>query len=268
MPEATLQTEDSITLIINGSPLSMRGDNPQFANVENALIENADDDTLAALFEPARQVTKYSEGKVVVEGGEVKYNGEVLNNYLTQKIINFMERGFPVKSYLLFLENLMANPSNRSREQLFAFLENGSMPITPEGFFIGYKGVQDNYKDQYSGTVDNSVGAKPSLDRGKVCDDPRQGCSYGYHVGSVKYANGWSQRTMLVKVNPANCVCVPFHEDQKLRCCEYEVIGELPREQRHEASTHLDDDFVDDGEDWGCGCDCDCDCDDCDCSYN
>lgn len=246
MPEATLQTDDSITLIINGQPLSMRGDNPQFANVEEALINEADDDTLAALFEPARQVSKYSEGKVVVEDGEVKYNGETLNNYLTQKIISFMNRGLPVKSYLKFLENLMANPSRRSREQLFSFLENGSMPITPEGFFVGYKGVNDNYTDRYSGKYDNSVGQKPKVDRGEVCDDPRNGCSYGFHVGSVKYANNWGDRTMLVKVNPADCVCVPYSEVEKLRCCEYEVIGELPKEDRHETSTHLDDDYIDD----------------------
>jgi hypothetical protein len=107
------------------------------------------------------------------------------------------------------------------------------MPITDDGCFLGYKGVTNDYKDVHSGRFDNSVGAINEMPRNKVCDDFRQGCSYGFHVGSLEYATRWGPKTVIVKVNPKDVVSVPEDSNwQKLRTAKYEVVakytGPLP----------------------------------------
>ena len=66
------------------------------------------------------------------------------------------------------------------------------MPITPEGNFLAYKGVNQDFTDKYSGKFDNSVGQTLEMRRNNVCDDVNVGCSAGFHAGSYEYARGWA----------------------------------------------------------------------------
>ena len=84
----------------------------------------------------------------------------------------------------------MANPSRRATEELYRFLEHKSMPLTPEGNFLAYKGVTSDFKDCYSRKFDNSVGQTLTMIRNQVCDDANVGCSDGFHAGSYEYAKG------------------------------------------------------------------------------
>jgi hypothetical protein len=118
-----------------------------------------------------------------------------------------------------------ANPSKRSTEELYKFLEHKAMPITPDGCFLAYKGVNDNYTDVHSGRFSNRPGVTNSMPRQKVDDDFRNGCSYGFHVGSLEYATSWGSRTVIVKVDPADVVSVPSDCNcQKLRTSKYTVV--------------------------------------------
>ena len=55
------------------------------------------------------------------------------------------------------------------------------MPITPDGNFIAYKGVKQDFTDQVdSGKFDNSVGQTLSMRRNQVCDDADQGWFLGW----------------------------------------------------------------------------------------
>lgn len=160
--------------------------------------------------------------------GRIMYRGKVLDNALTRIINEMQDEGYDATPFINFLDRLMKNPSSRSVEQLYNFLSHGNFPITPDGFFLGYKGVRDDYKDVHSGKFLNTVGSVHSVPRNEVDDDPSRGCSYGFHVGTQDYARGWGTRMMIVKVDPANCVSVPHDcSHQKLRCCEYEVVAEF-----------------------------------------
>lgn len=170
--------------------------------------------------------------KVEVLNGAVWYEGEVIHNALTDKLLSLLDEGFDTTPWVRFLENLMQNPSFRSRECLFGFLENFNAPITPEGNFIAFKRIRKDYKDIHSGTMDNSVGAVVQMDRRKVDDDPQHSCSAGLHVCADQYlqhfADAENSRTVVVEVNPANVVAVPYdYNFAKMRVCEYKVVEEI-----------------------------------------
>jgi hypothetical protein len=102
------------------------------------------------------------------------------------------------------------------------------------------------------------------MPRGKVDDDFRRGCSFGFHVGTREYATSWGPRTMLVKVDPADVVSVPSDcECQKLRTSRYTVVcedqGALTRPLHDSASPYsalksdalFGDEFDDEANDIG-----------------
>jgi hypothetical protein len=104
------------------------------------------------------------------------------------------------------------------------------MPITPDGHFLAYRAVAPNYRDIRTGTIDNSIGCKPSMPRNKVDEDPNRTCSYGFHACSFDYlphyahANG---HVMIIKINPRDVVAIPRdYNNTKMRICTYEVVDE------------------------------------------
>jgi hypothetical protein len=127
------------------------------------------------------------------------------------------------------LENLLQNPNQESVDAVYKFLEDKSLPITPDGCFIAYKKANDNLKDWRTNTFDNSVGAKPKVDREK-CDSNRiNDCGYGLHCGSLHFAKDLFYQNqgvlMLVKTNPKDVVSIPSDINcEKFRTCEYEVL--------------------------------------------
>ena len=123
----------------------------------------------------------------------------------------------------------MNNPSSRATEELYTFLEHKNMPLTPEGNFLAYKGVNADFTDNYTGKFNNSVGQILEMRRNGVCDDANIGCSNGFHAGSYEYAKGYASHggnLMVVEIDPADVVSVPLDcECQKLRTSKYKVVA-------------------------------------------
>lgn len=206
-------------------------DNPLYATVLDAAMRG-DESMLEEVLYPKenKAVIKTLDDfpDISVDGDVVVYKGVRLHNVLTKKIAKIIEQGYSAEGFVNFLKRLMDNPSKRAVDELYRFLEAGEFPITPTGHFIGYKGVRSNYKDCHTGTFDNSVGATPWVSRNSVDDDPHKGCSYGFHVGTQEYARGFGSRVMLVEVDPANVVCIPYDcNSHKMRCNTYRVVGEI-----------------------------------------
>lgn len=158
------------------------------------------------------------------------YNGDKpLHNSLTRRILKMMDEGFDIKPMLLFLNNLLQNPSARAIEELYTFLEVNNLPITEDGRFLAYKRVRHDYMDVYSGTIDNHVGQIVKMPRNQVNDDCRETCSFGLHVASLGYLAHYSgERLMAALVNPKDVVSIPIdYDNSKMRVCEYEVNSEL-----------------------------------------
>jgi len=183
-----------------------------------------------------------SGGKFIVKDGAILHNGEKVNGYLFDRILNFLEKGMPYKRLLIFAQKLWENPSEETRSRLYKFLEHGNNPITDDGCFLAYKGVQSDYfsitagklkllkgRTNEKGQIFNGVGEEVVVDRSEVNPDSYQTCSFGLHAGSYKYANQFkgSGKLMIVKIDPKDVVSVPQDEGgAKLRTCRYEVIAE------------------------------------------
>jgi hypothetical protein len=123
----------------------------------------------------------------------------------------------------------MSNPSKRAVDELYGFLEKNNLPITPDGHFLAYKKVRDDYTDVHSGTMDNGVGQIVEMERNEVDDNKDRTCSTGLHFCSQNYLNHFGgERIVIVKINPRDVVSIPSdYNDSKGRACRYEVIGEL-----------------------------------------
>jgi hypothetical protein len=189
------------------------------------------------------------EGKVRVnlDEGKVWYNDtEFHDEAFCERILRLMAEGQDVQYLVNFLNNLGQNPEFRAIMETFKFICQEGMPITPDGCFMGYKGVRDNYYDEWSGMIDNRPdGRRVDYDRAKVCNNPNQSCAKGLHVGSYSYARNWGYRVVLVKVNPKDVVSVPNHDCEKMRVCGYWVIKDFSGSQQTEKRQVLQGEVYD-----------------------
>jgi len=222
-------TGQGITAVVDGETMTITSDNPSYGQVLDAIKDGEEPYRIAELFRAANAVKRYLQGVVEVDElmGEVTYNGEPVANVIVDRILQFMSDGLPVNPLIKFLENLMLNPSRRSIQELYKFLEHKSLPITDDGCFLAYKGVDDNFKDYHTGKYSNTVGSINKMPRGTVDDDFRVSCGTGFHVGSLEYATtfGNGNTVVVCKVNPKDVVAVPEDSScQKCRTAEYEVV--------------------------------------------
>lgn len=236
MSVAMTYSSDKLVVTIGGKPYFVHRSDRNFGAVAKAINEGKSDQEVLDAINNGVNLTSYLKGtgRVTYVNGVVYYDGKELHNSLVNRVQMFAEAGLPVNYLLSFIENVEQNPSFNSRNQLYNFLEHSDIVLSDDGCFIAYKAVRGDYKDKYSGTIDNNVGRRVVMDRSKIDDNPGSHCSYGLHVGSVLYAgpggfyNSHGDRTMLVKVNPKDVVSVPNdHSCQKCRVCEYLVIGEV-----------------------------------------
>ena len=246
-------TDESLTVVVNGKSLTMESSNPSFREAVKAISDERWDD-IEKLFDTSQAVEDYADGKVKVVEGVVYYDGEAVHNHVVGRILDFMRQGLPYKPLVRFLDKLMDNPSRRAVSELYAFLEHKAMPLTPDGNFLAYKGVRDDYTDWYSGKFRNQVGDEHEMTRNKVCDDANVGCSHGFHAGSLDYAKGYGNGGHLrgVEIDPRDVVSVPLDCDQqKLRTAKYKVVAHFEKKLEEPMCDDYDDygDWQDDDSD-------------------
>lgn len=199
-------------------------------------IKAGDWDLVKDIIEPKKVVLNYGKGNVSIQGEQLFWKGKELHNTMATRMITMLQEGFPIEPMVNFMENLYQNPSKRSVDELYGFLEKSQLPITPDGHFLAYKKVRANYFDCHTGTMDNSVGKIVEMERNEVDDNKDRTCSAGLHFCSLEYLGHFGgERIMIVKINPRDVVSIPSdYNDSKGRACRYEVIGELNKEEAPE----------------------------------
>lgn len=261
-------------LVISGTAYTVDKSHPNYKvlldafNNKDAELFLANIDIVQKVQNAVNNVNKVSGStkKVTLSHDKVFYGDVPLNGVVVDAILNLMRNSFDVTPAVLFLENLLLNPSKRAVDELWNFLQIHRLTLTDDGCFLAYKSVRDDFMDKYSGKINNAVGAKVEVDRNSVDDDYRKHCSHGLHVGALAYSGpgGWYNRTgdkvLIVKVNPKDVVSVPDdHSHQKLRCCAYEVVGEYQEELKKPVfSGVVGEDYSNNGYDDDC-CDNDSD---------
>jgi hypothetical protein len=220
----------NVTVVIDGKPHTVAKAHVSYQKIVDA-IKAGDWPTVKNIIDPVKVVLNYGRGNVSIQGDKLFWKGEPFAGVLATRMINMLEEGFSIEPMVLFMENLMKNPSKRSVDELYGFLEKNNLPLTPDGYFLAYKKVRPDFKDIHSGTMDNSPGKIVEMERNQVDDDKDRTCSTGLHFCGLSYLGhfgGSDSRVVIVKINPADVVSIPSdYNGAKGRACRYEVIGEM-----------------------------------------
>ena len=218
-------TNDSVTVIWQGKPVTVKRGSANFEGLRKAVMEE-DWNEVPHHLKSDSSVERWAKGKFKVLNGQISYNGSLLPTDLNNRIFEMATLGQDPSAILNFWERLQRNPSMRSVEQLWNFLNNVGIPLTQDGYFLAYKAVREDFKDCHTGTIDNTPGNVIEMPRNPISDDPAHACHAGLHVGALEYTGSFGPRQLIVKVDPEHVVCVPNdHSYQKMRVCKYEVIG-------------------------------------------
>ena len=248
--------DGNLTVVLNNKSFQVLPDHLNYKMILEAL-PSATSDELLEMIDIEKAVATFSDGLVEIKNGQVTYEGEVVHGSISKRILEFMSKGLPFQPLVIFLKNLMENPSMQSQKELYDFLEHEHLPITEDGYFLAYKAVRSDFKDKYRGVFDNSVGQICEMTRSKVDDDRGRGCSNGLHAGALNYVAGYgsvesNDKIVIVKINPKDVVSVPSDCNfEKLRTCRYEVVGEYQGELLKPlySSVFSEDDYEDEDED-------------------
>lgn len=252
----TLASDSNLMVVTdNFETLTTTKSNPNWDKILTALRAGQGDEVVR-LMSIKDAMVDYFDGKIAIRGNQIWYGNQTLHGRDVERTLELMRMDVPVGPMVAFLKNKMNNPSRRAVDEMYNFLtnpavdKNGGMPITPNGTILGYKGVRADFysisgnpktvvlqgKVDESGHILNEIGATIEVARNSVCDDYKNGCAEGLHIGSREYAESWAGsdgKVILVEFSPEDVVSVP--EDcgfQKLRACKYVVRGECQRETR------------------------------------
>lgn len=220
----------NVTVVIDGKPHTVAKTHVSYQKVVDA-IKAGEWDTVKAIIDPVKVVLNYGAGNISIKGDTLFWKGEPFAGVLATRMIQMLEDGFSIEPMVLFMHNLLKNPSKRSVDELYGFLEKNNLPITPDGHFLAYKKVRNDFLDIHSGTMSNAPGTVVEMERFKVDDNKDKTCSTGLHFCGMSYLShfgGSDSRTVIVKIDPADVVSIPSdYNGAKGRACRYEVIGEL-----------------------------------------
>jgi len=200
-----------------------------------------------ALYDYGEALERYCEGSVELKNGSLYWDNYKMPDLFVDRVVEMREQGCNFTPMLNFLDNLSDNPSDRSIVELFDFLQHKDLPITPDGCFLAYKAVNNDFTDKYSGTFDNKIGNIVEVARESVDATRDHHCSNGLHVGSIDYVLSYGRggskdekgnvsfddngdQFIVCKVNPKDVVSVPTDcRYMKLRTCRYEVVSILKK---------------------------------------
>ena len=238
----------AIILFIDGKTFRVEKDHENYHKIIEAFQLPLEEQEAAALDilvgKSVPAVISKTEGFDIFDG-DTYYKGRILPKVFSDKIISIIKDGLPLGHFVKFWENLEQNPSFHVLHEtgFFEFLEYQELPITEDGYFIAYRGVQDDYfsvqgsvKTQVlqgrvndHGKIYNGIREVIEVARNGVSDNRDVSCHEGsLHIGSLDYALGWGNRVVVVKVNPKDVVSVPHDcSAQKCRVSKFEVIADF-----------------------------------------
>jgi hypothetical protein len=229
-PVQHILQDNYLSVIVGERPFSLNSSHPTFAAMKRAL-ERKNWASIPRLVNIAESIKNQTQGSIKMEGGKVFYKGRQVDNSLTRRIVQLVKDSKPVKSMLVFMDNLYKNPDEKAINELYDWLMRCNLPITDDGCFMAYKAVRSDYKDKHTNTLDNSVGNVLSMPRKAVDANRANECSHGLHFCSLNYVKsfyGNGDKLVGVKVNPKDVVSIPAdYNYSKGRTWRYEVVMEI-----------------------------------------
>lgn len=235
--------QGNITVVVEGEMYVANSEHPNWDEIVKAAKEK--NPAVVDLFDTGKKVAEKFERlseRVLVSNGHIFFDGEEIDNALTQQVLRALDEGVEdYKPLVAFFEKVMLNPEPHSREQLFRFLSNHNITILPDGDFYLYKGVRSDGEGGWTsistgtaivngetkrGAIPQPLNGIVEMPRGQVAFDPDVACHTGLHAGTFAYARSFGGGNVIkVKINPRDVVSVPNDSnDQKVRVCRYTVL--------------------------------------------
>jgi hypothetical protein len=232
---STIITDTTFSVVIDGEIHTTDRSNMNWDRIKEAVKDpSTTEEYLINLLSPAASISAASAdfGEIEVSNGILLFNGQEVHSALANRILDIYTEGLPLDPWVAFARNVFANPDVRARDELYLWLEKSNLPITPDGHFWAFKKVRKDFKDIYTGTMDNSPGTVVSMPREDVDPNRDRTCSQGLHFCSKDYlphfGSSHSDTVVLVKVNPADVVSIPSdYDNAKGRTWRYEVVKEV-----------------------------------------
>lgn len=255
------QNVAGISMIRDGRHASVAAGHPQYAAILVALKSQSWETVEQLLSGTAQRINKFGLSrrlkgrKIYVEGGEIRYidahgaSKKLDDGPLHERIMQALSSTEPrfADGLLAFLDNLAKNRKPDIRQEIYEWLLSGKTPFTNDGCFLAYKKVRSDFKDIYTGTMDNSPGTIVRMKQADVDPDRHNECSHGLHFCSLgylsHYGSTYGNRVVIVKVNPRHVFAIPTdYSFQKGRASEYYVVGEYTGDHTVDA---FKDSFID-----------------------
>lgn len=206
--------------------------------------------------------------RVNIRNGVVYLDDSPVNEAVNSLIMRYLsEESERVLPLVRFIERLEDNPSFRSRDQFWRFVDRNGIHIDDDGYAILYKGVYETgeaglYQSgssgrafvngaEQNGRIKTRVGDVVTMPRREISDDPNVACHAGLHCGDRSYAESFAPVLITVRVDPAHVVSVPVDSaDRKVRVERYEIMDVVKGEVNTVRwSDDEDDDYDSDWDD-------------------
>ena len=234
-------SRDALTLFIDGVPYTANKDHPRYQEITELLLSRNDftSEQMLELVSIKKQIeqvlVRFQVDDVTVGQDAVYYKGSPVHSHLASRMLEILNLGHDITPWALFMNKLYQNPSKTAVDELFLWLEQSNMPITPNGNFLAYKKVRDDYSSFHKGpnntVVMNLIGTEVSMSRNEVDDQRDRTCSQGLHFCSYQYLPhyyGTQGRVVMLEIDPADVVSIPSdYDNAKGRAWRYKVVGEI-----------------------------------------
>lgn len=254
----SLIDDNSIIVRSGDETLIVSASDPTYTAVRRYLLDERgeDFDELRAMIDGIRVPVKSAAADAVaaVDGDEGSAyrieHGDPVEEIILASALRVARENADMAPLGRFLQRLENNPSQASRSQLFGWLKAGGFTITTDGMIVGYKSVrsdgrssnggrepvtvayQGGRSETITGHIPYPLGAWVSMPRELVDDNRDSACSVGLHVGTYNYAENFSEKMLVVLVDPADVVSVPRCSGaQKMRVCRLYVAAQHDGEQ-------------------------------------
>ena len=249
-----IKTAESLTIIINDKPFAVTSSHSNYKDILNIArgVSQASEDELMELIKPVvklQRVIGSDTNGFFLKGSQVtcKIDGEdfPLPATLANEVLEVFNDKGNLAPLMNFVKRLSRNPRKEVVDELWGFISSCGLAITEGGRFLAYKNVREDFKDAYTGTMDNSPGSYLSMPRWKVEHDPNRTCAAGLHFAAwgylAHYASG--RKTVILSIDPADVVSIPTdYNNMKGRACAYTVLREVEQPEELKYHTVFNDD--------------------------
>lgn len=241
MKIAYTMTPTSVNVIVDNRMRTINDTHVNWRSVVGALRhpESFSIEDFKSLIDIPAFIAKMSFGAVQINDTTVLYKNEEMKGVLVKRMLAMMADGFDITPLMKFMHKLQENPLESAREELYLWLETSNLPITPDGNFLAFKKVDDDYNSFHNlpdgSKLSNKIGNRVSMPREKVDTNRRNTCSVGLHFCSYDYLSfydGSSGHVVICEIDPADVVAIPHdYNNQKGRTWNYLVVGEVPQDE-------------------------------------